>query len=151
ELRPFRDAIAAGVDAVMLGHIAVPALDPSGAPATLSEPIAGELRHGMGFQGLMVTDAMEMQGVRAAWTGEAAGRAGRAGADMILPPPDPEVAIQALVREVREGRMPVARIEESVLRILAAKERLGLDRKRTVEASGMEAVDRPEDVERALD
>jgi beta-N-acetylhexosaminidase len=151
ELRPFRDAIAAGVDAVMLGHIAAPALDPTGAPATLSEPIAGELRRGLGFQGLMVTDAMEMQGVRAAWTGEAAVRAVRAGADFILLPPDPDVAIQAIVREVRQGRLSVARIDESVMRILEAKERLSLDRKRLVDTSAMEAVDRPEDVSRAHD
>jgi beta-N-acetylhexosaminidase len=151
ELRPFRDAIAAGVDAVMLGHIAVPALDPTGAPATLSEPIAGELRKSLGFAGLMVTDAMEMQGVRAAWTGEAAVRAVRAGADMILLPPDPGVAIEAIVREVREGRLPLSRIDESVTRILQAKERLGLDRKKTVDSSTMEAVDRPEDVAKALD
>ena len=151
ELRPFREAVAAGVDAVMLGHIAVPALDPTGAPATLSEPIAGELRRAMGFQGLVVTDAMEMQGVRAAWTGEAAVRAVRAGADFILLPPDPAVAIQAIVREVRAGRLPPARIDESVERILAVKERLGLDRKRTVDPAALDAVDRPEDVERALD
>jgi beta-N-acetylhexosaminidase len=151
ELRPFREAIAAGVDAVMLGHIAVPALDPTGAPATLSEPIAGELRRALGFHGLVVTDAMEMQGVRAAWTGEAAVRAVRAGADFILLPPDPDVAIQAIAREVRQGRMPVARIDESVLRILEAKENLGLDRKRLVDTTAMEAVDRPEDVAGALE
>jgi beta-N-acetylhexosaminidase len=151
ELRPFREAIAAGVDAVMLGHIAVPALDPTGAPATLSEPIAGELRRNLGFHGLVVTDAMEMQGVRAAWTGEAAVRAVRAGADFILLPPDPDVAIQAIVREVRQGRLPVSRIDDSVLRILEAKEKLGLDRKRLVDTTAMEAVDRPEDVARALE
>ncbi|HUG54320.1 MAG TPA: serine hydrolase [Vicinamibacteria bacterium] len=151
ELRPFRDAIAAGVDAVMLGHIAVPSLDPSGAPATLSPPIAGELREGLGFAGLVVTDAMEMQGVRAAWTGEAAVRAVRAGADFILLPPDPAVAIQAIVREVRAGRLPLSRIEESVARILAAKERLGLDRRRTVDPTALDAVARPEDVARALE
>jgi len=151
ELRPFRDAIAAGVDAVMLGHISVPALDPTGAPATLSAPIAGELRSVLGFRGLMVTDAMEMQGVRAAWTGEAAVRAVRAGADFILLPPDPDVAIQAIVREVRQGRLTEARIDESVTRILEAKERIGLDRKRLVDPSAMEAVDRPEDVAHALE
>jgi beta-N-acetylhexosaminidase len=151
ELRPFRDAIAAGVDSVMLGHIAVPSLDPTGAPATLSPPIAGELRGAMGFEGLVVTDAMDMQGVRAAWTGEAAVRAVQAGADLILLPPDPAVAIQAIVREVRAGRLAPSRVDESVARILAAKERLGLDRKRTVEPSALEAVARPEDVARALD
>ncbi len=150
ELRPFRDAIAAGVDAVMLGHIAVPALDPSGAPATLSEAIAGDLRRGLGFQGLMVTDAIDMQGVRAAWTGEAVVRAVRAGADFVLLPPDPDVAVQAIVREVRQGRLPESRLDQSVLRILEAKERLGLDKKRTVEAAALEAVARPEDVAQAL-
>jgi beta-N-acetylhexosaminidase len=107
ELLPFRRAIAAQVDSVMVGHIAAPALDPSGAPATLSAPMGVELlRHELGFQGLIVTDALEMRGVRAAWTGEAAVRAVRAGADFILLPPDPVVALRAIVRVVREGRMP---------------------------------------------
>jgi beta-N-acetylhexosaminidase len=94
---------------------------------------------------------MEMQGVRAAWTGEAAVRAVRAGADLILLPPDPDVAVQAIVREVRQGRLPESRIDESVSRILEAKERLELDRSRLVKASALEAVDRPEDVARSLD
>ena len=152
ELRPFRRAVESGVDSVMLGHIAVPALDPTGAPATLSQPMATDLlRRDLGFQGLVVTDALEMAGVRAAWTGEAAVRAVNAGADLILLPPQASVAIQAVVRAVREGDIPAERIDAAVLRILEAKERLGLHRNRRVDPGGVKkAVGRPEDVERAL-
>jgi beta-N-acetylhexosaminidase len=153
ELLPFRRAVEAGVDSVMLGHIAVPSVDPTGAPATLSQPMATDLlRRELRFEGLVVTDAMEMAGVRAAWTGEAAIRAVQAGADMILLPPDAGVAVQSLVRAVGEGQLTVGRIDASVLRILAAKERLGLHRKRTVDPAAADRdVGRPEDVESALD
>src|SRR5947199_1726343 len=153
ELRPFRRAVDAGVDSVMLGHIAVPAVDPTGAPATLSAPMATELlRRELHFEGLVVTDAMEMAGVKAAWTGEAAIRAVQAGADMILLPPQADVAIRALVRAVRRGQLASSRIDASVLRILQAKERLGLDRTRTVDLAGTDRdVGRPQDVERAFE
>jgi beta-N-acetylhexosaminidase len=152
ELLPFARDIAAGVDAVMLGHIAAPALDPSGTPASLSRPMVRMLREEMGFTGLIVTDAMEMQGVRAAWTGEAAVRAVQAGADVILLPPDPEVAVKALVGAVRDGQLSEARIDASVRRVLEAKERLGLDKNRRVDIAALgKGVDRPEDVERALE
>ncbi|HET8646502.1 MAG TPA: glycoside hydrolase family 3 protein, partial [Vicinamibacteria bacterium] len=153
ELLPFRRAIAAEVDSIMVGHIAAPALDPSGAPATLSEPMGVDLlRRDLGFRGLVVTDALEMQGVKAAWTGEAAVRAIRAGADFILLPPQPNVAVQAIVRAVREGDLAEARIDASVLRILQAKERLGLHKNRKVDPAGIKkSVGRPEDVARALE
>jgi beta-glucosidase-like glycosyl hydrolase len=106
EMLPFRRDVDAGVDAVMLGHIAVPALDPSGTPASLSAPVGRVLREDLGFKGLIVTDALEMQGVRAAWTGEAAIRAVQAGADMILLPPDARVAVRALVRAVKRASTP---------------------------------------------
>lgn len=152
ELLPFRRAVESGVDSVMLGHIAVPSLDPSGAPATLSQPMATDLlRRDLGFEGLVVTDALEMEGVRAAWTGEAAVRAVNAGADLILLPPQTDVAIQAVVRAVREGDIAAERIDAAVLRILEAKERLGLHKGRRVDPAGIKkAVGRPEDVERAL-
>ena len=152
ELRPFRRAVEAGVDAVMMGHIAAPALDPSGAPATLSEPITGALRDQLGFRGLVVTDAMDMAGVRPAWTGEAALRAVLAGADIILLPPEPEVAVQSLVRAVREGQLTEARLDASVLRILETKERLGLHRGRAVDLdAAAKGLARPEDLDRALE
>ena len=136
----------------MVGHIAVPALDPSGAPATLSAPISTTLlRERLGFRGLVVTDALEMAGARAAWNGEAAIRAVQAGADMVLLPPQPEVAVQSLVRAVREGQLSEARLDASVLRILELKERLGLHRQRLVDPDRVSAaVGRPEDVARAL-
>jgi beta-N-acetylhexosaminidase len=153
ELLPFRSAVAAGVDAVMTGHIAVPALDATNTPATLSAPMSTDLlRTELGFDGLIVTDAMEMSGVRAAWMGEAAIRAVQAGADLILLPPDADVAIQALIRAVREGQLTESRLDASVLRILEAKERLNLHRKRRVDPGTLaEAVARPEDVAQAMD
>ncbi|WP_242107980.1 serine hydrolase [Luteimonas aquatica] len=135
ELVPFRAAIAAGVDSVMLGHLQVPALDPSQSPATLSRPIAtGLLRDELGFRGLAVTDAMDMRGVAGVWVGAAAVRAIAAGADVVLMPPDPRVAAQSIARAVREGQLPQARLDEAVLRVLAAKARMGLHRQRMADA-----------------
>jgi uncharacterized protein YbbC (DUF1343 family)/beta-glucosidase-like glycosyl hydrolase len=151
EWPPFRAAIAAGVDSVMVGHIAMPGLDGSGRPATLS-PSLNEviLRGEMGFDGLIVTDAMDMEGVGEAWIGEATVDAVRAGADVILMPPDLRVALQSLVRGVEEGLLTEQRIERSVRRILEAKARLGLHENALVDAeAGALEVGRPEDIERA--
>ncbi len=151
ELVPFRRDLEAGVDAVMMGHIAVPALDPTGTPASLSVPAGKFLRQELGFRGLVVTDAIEMAGAKAAWSGESVIRALQAGADMVLLPPSPDVAVQAIVRGVREGQLDLARIDASVLRILEAKERLGLDTERRVDPEAVASrVARPEDVERAF-
>lgn len=152
ELLPFRRALEAGVDAVMLGHVAAPALDPSGTPATLSAPITTDLlRRRLGFNGLVVTDALDMAGIRAAWTGEAAVRAVQAGADVLLMPVDPRVAVQALVRGVREGQLDEARLDASVRRLLETKARLGLHRNRRVDPDAVGAgVGCPEDVGRAF-
>jgi beta-N-acetylhexosaminidase len=151
EWPPFRRAIAARVDAVMLGHIAVPALEPSSAPATLSPRLAAELlRREMGFTGLIATDAIDMTGVRPAWTGEAVVKAVLAGADVVLLPAEPRVAVHALVRAVEEGRLPAARLDESVRRLLAIKARFGLDRDRRAPRGALARdVARPEDVARA--
>jgi beta-glucosidase-like glycosyl hydrolase/CubicO group peptidase (beta-lactamase class C family) len=152
ELLPFRRAVEAGVDWVMTGHIVAPALDPSRAPATLSSPIVDVLRHDLGFSGLIVTDGLDMAGLRSSWTEETAVRAVQAGADVILLPPRPEATAESLLRGVREGRLTEARIDASVLRILEAKERLGLHRERRVDPAGVEReVARPADVERALE
>jgi beta-N-acetylhexosaminidase len=135
ELLPFRAAIDAGVRAVMTAHLAVPALDPTpGLPATLSAPIlTGVLRENMGFRGLIVTDALEMAGVTNTFsTEEAALRSVLAGADMLLLPPDPAKVIVHLAAAVREGRLPVSRIDASVRRILETKAALGLQRDRLV-------------------
>lgn len=152
ELVPFRAAIAQGVDSVMSAHIAVPALDPTGAPATLSAPIlTGLLRRDLGFRGLIVTDALDMGGVgEGAASGEVAVRALEAGADVLLMPPDPEAAVGAVLAAVRRGRISRRRIDESVLRILSAKERLSLHRRRTVSLDEIaEIVNSPEANQRA--
>jgi beta-N-acetylhexosaminidase len=132
ELVPFRAAIEAGVDAVMTAHIAVPALGPPDLPATLSPAIlTGLLRDELGFKGLVITDALGMGGiVNGFGTGDAAVRAIEAGADTLLMPADPDTAIKAVVAAVSSGRLTRRRIQESVVKILSAKERVGLDRVR---------------------
>lgn len=149
ELKPFRAAIGAGVDGVMTAHLAVPVLDPGHRPrpATLSPPILTELlRDDLGFRGLVVTDALHMDGVkRQGRTGEVAVAAVKAGADVLLIPPDEEDAIDALVRAVRRGELTEARLDRSVRRVLAAKAFAGLQRQRGVDTLALATrVGRPE-------
>jgi len=152
ELLPFRAAIEAGVDSIMTAHIAVPALAPPDVPATLSPAILTDLlRNEMGFKGLVVTDALDMGGIAQGFGGaEAAVRALEAGADVLLMPLDPDVALRAVVAAVENGRLTRRRIQESVAAILSAKERVGLDRKRLVDLEAIgDIVDSPEASERA--
>ncbi len=134
EMVPFRSAIAAGVDAVMTAHVAVPQVtaEPD-IPATLSTRILTDLLRGaLKFQGIVVTDALEMGGITGRyWTGLACVRALQAGADMLLLPQDTDVAINEVVRAVERGDLSPARIDESVSRVLQLKTRLGLHRERT--------------------
>jgi beta-N-acetylhexosaminidase len=136
ELAPFRAAIAAGVSSIMPGHLFVPALEANPrVPATLSRKIlTGLLRREMKFDGLIVTDAMEMGGVTTLFsTGEAAVRAVEAGADVILMPPVPDAALNSVEAAVHSGRISAAQIDASVRRILAAKASLGLQDNRLVD------------------
>jgi beta-N-acetylhexosaminidase len=152
ELQPFRAAIAAGVDAVMTAHMAVPALEPDNIPATVSSKIlTGVLRDELAFHGLVVTDAMDMQGLAAMFdTGEASVRAIQAGADVLLMPKRAEDAIRGVVAAVEHGRISRKRLDESVTRILSAKVRLGLTRKKLVDLEAIaDVVDSPESDERA--
>jgi beta-N-acetylhexosaminidase len=152
ELAPFRAAIAAGVDSIMTAHIAVPALAPPDLPATLSPAILTDLlRNEMGFQGLVVTDALDMGGIAKGFGGaEAAVRALEAGADVLLMPLDPEAALKAVVAAVESGRLTRRRIQESVVAILSGKERVGLERKRLVDLEAIgDIVGAPEASERA--
>lgn len=138
ELVPFRAAIASGVDAVMPGHLAVPAFEPDATiPATISPAIlTGLLREQMNFKGLIVTDALDMGGVTSMLSpGEAAVRAVLAGADVLLMPPYPDAALEGLEEAVKSGRLPIERVDESVRRILEAKARLGLDKNRFVDVA----------------
>jgi beta-N-acetylhexosaminidase len=140
EFVPFRAAIAAGVSSIMTGHLNVPALEPdSNTPATLSSHILTEvLRKDLGFQGLVVTDAMDMGGITVRFApGEAAVRAVLAGADCLLMPPVPDAAFEALQRAVKSGRISRERLDVSVRRILEAKARLGLNKKRLVDVNAI--------------
>jgi beta-glucosidase-like glycosyl hydrolase len=135
ELPPFRAGIAAGADAVMTGHIQLPALDPGAfSPATLSPPIVtGLLRGELKFDGLVFTDALTMDAVRRRMTpGDAAVLAIKAGNDVLVQSPDEAAAIGAVKAAVDRGDIPIAQIDASVRRILRAKARLGLHKSRTV-------------------
>lgn len=148
ELVPFRAAIDAGVDAVMSAHIALPAVDTGAThPATTSPLVlTGILRDSLGFDGMIVTDALNMQGVVSLYgAGEAAVLALEAGADLLLMPADAGQAIDAVAAAVRDGRISEERLNRSVRRMLDAKWRLGLFRDRHVPLdSVMQRVGTPE-------
>ena len=112
ELPPFQRLIAAGIDAVMTAHLLLPELDPQ-QPATLSGAVLTDLlRRDLGFDGLVVTDALVMEAIAARHgAAEAAVLAFAAGADLILMPADASAAIDGLVEALRSGRIPIQRLE----------------------------------------
>lgn len=134
ELVPFRASVAAGVGAIMTFHGAMPALDSTGAPGTLSRRVLGDLLRGeLDFEGVVISDAMDMRGVLDKYGAvEAAIRAVEAGADVLIQPLDVRQTIDAVVQGVSNGRYDEARIDASVRRLLEAKRRVGLDRRRSV-------------------
>jgi beta-N-acetylhexosaminidase len=164
ELVPFRRAIAAGVQGMMTFHGLVPAIDTSSVPATLNPAImTGLLRRQLGFNGLLITDAMDMNGVlsrvsapKGASTQSATGNYGTinnsigiaeacklaivAGADILLMPSDVPAAVDAVVAGVGERRFTQARVDSSVRRVLEIKRRLNLDRQRTVSLDSVRAL-----------
>ncbi len=141
ELVPFRAAIAAGVGAIMTYHGILPALDDSGVPATLSSRVlTGLLRDSLSYDGVVITDAMDMIGVlRQFGAPEAARRAVAAGADVLLMPTDVSGTIDAVVAGVAEGRYDEARIDASVRRLLELKRSFGLHRSRLVNLDSVRA------------
>jgi beta-N-acetylhexosaminidase len=139
---PFRAAIDAGIDMIMTAHLAFPALDDSGDPATLSHAIlTGVLREELGFDGVIVTDSLEMEGVRELYSdGEVAVRALLAGADQLLMTPAMDEAFEAVTEAVSSGRMSRAELDRKVLRVLRLKQRRGLLRRPVVDADDVAAV-----------
>ncbi|MFS4094020.1 glycoside hydrolase family 3 protein [Streptomyces sp. AF1A] len=125
---PFRAAIAAGIDSIMTAHIQFPALDDSGDPATLSHPIlTGILREELGYDGVVITDSLGMEGVRTKYGDDRVPvLALKAGVDQLLNPPSIHTAWHAVLDAVRNGELTEARLDESILRILRLKNRLGL-------------------------
>ncbi|MFN2531013.1 MAG: glycoside hydrolase family 3 protein [Pyrinomonadaceae bacterium] len=167
ELVPFQAAVSAGIGAVMVGHIALPQVDPTSIkplprnikskpldtdeageiieekatmPATMSPVMGAILRNDLKFPGLIVTDALSMSGLTIYFTQEeAAVRALEAGADLLLKPADVDAAFHGLREAVRTGRLKEQRIDESVRKILAAKYDLGLVNERI---TPLDAIDR---------
>ncbi len=125
---PFQAAIDQGIKAIMTAHIVVPSLDPSRDPATLSKPIlTGILRQEMGYDGVVITDALTMAGVRAKYGDDRVPvLALKAGVDMLLMPPKFDLAYNAVLDAVRSGELTEERIDTSVSRILQLKWDLGL-------------------------
>lgn len=142
ELPPFQAAVDEGVGGVMSAHIALPRIETGNLPATLSPMmLTGVLRGELKFGGVIFTDAMNMRGIAAHYPeGEAAVRAVKAGADIVLYPPSVEQAFVALKRAVESGEIKGQRIDESVRRILTAKAKLGLDRDRLVDIGKLDKV-----------
>jgi len=139
ELVPFRAAVNGGVGAIMSFHGAMPALDSSNVPGTLSPKVlTGLLRGEMGFKGIIISDAMDMRGVLDQFgAAEAVKRAVSAGIDVLIQPLDIPQTIDAVVAGVKEGRYTEARLDSSARRVLEAKRRLGLARNKLVDLSAL--------------
>ncbi|MEA2706756.1 MAG: hypothetical protein QOH22_1544 [Gemmatimonadaceae bacterium] len=117
DLVPFRRAIERGVASVMSAHVAFPAFDPTGAPATLSRPILTDLlRKEMEFTGLLVTDALIMEGVLAGGEAEAVVRALYAGCDCLLYPTNLAESVRAVEKAIADKRLDADSIHQSLER-----------------------------------
>ena len=152
ELPPFRQAIAAGVDSVMVAHVTVPALDPDpNHVATISPAVVSDLlQKQLGFQGLVVTDALDMAGLTKLFAndvGRAAVEAFKAGNDLLIIPADLGASYQAMMKAVVSGEIPQQRLDASVLKILKIKASLGLNEARTVDLNQISgSIGRPENM-----
>src|ERR1035437_9790087 len=152
ELPPFRQAIAAGVDSGLVGHVTVPPLDSdpnhvaSISPAVVSDLLEKQL----GFKGLIVTDALDMAGLTHLFAnniGRAAVEAFKAGNDLLIIPPDLGASYDAMLKALRAGEISQERLNHSVLKILKIKGSLGLNKSRTVDLNGISvAVGKPENI-----
>ncbi|MGN9911310.1 glycoside hydrolase family 3 protein [Phytohabitans sp. LJ34] len=128
DLPPFRAAIRRGVDTIMTAHVVLRSIDPSGAPATMSKPIlTGLLRGDLRYDGLIVTDALDMGGATGTYPPEVAPvEAFKAGADQLVLAPQMDVAYNAVLDAVRSGEISKRRLDDSVRRILRLKTKRGL-------------------------
>jgi beta-N-acetylhexosaminidase len=149
DLPPFRAAITAGTDAVMVAHITAPALepDPKRVATNSAAIVTGILKQQLGFNGLVITDAMDMAGLTSVYPegGSAAARHAatdtiKAGNDMLLLFTDLDGAYKGLVDAVRSGEIPEKRIDESVLKILRAKASVGLNKANQVDINRLSSI-----------
>ena len=142
DLPPFRRAIEAGVDAIMTAHVRVPTLDPDPDRVATTSPkvVTDLLKHQLGFKGLVVADALDMAGVSRLYRanpGRPAVEAFKAGNDVLTMPGDLDASYRAMLEAVRTGEISQSRLDESVLKILRAKDSLGLSRNRFVDTSAI--------------
>jgi len=149
ELPPFKEAIKAGVDSIMMAHARVPAIDADPSRITTISPkvVNGFLKGQLGFKGVVLTDALEMPGLTRIYdpqkgspTARAAVDAIMAGNDVIMVPRDLEGAFHAIIEAVRSGEIPESRIDESVRKILEMKASVGLYESRVVDLGQAVAV-----------
>ena len=128
EMAPFVNAIHSGVDAIMVAHLNIPALDSTRTPASLSRPIVTHwLRDSLNFKGLIFTDALNMKSISQNMApGEIEVRAIEAGNDVLLFVSDPKSAIAAIVNAVKSGRLSREEIEDHVMRILESKSKYSI-------------------------
>ena len=156
ELPPFKQAIAAGVDSILTAHVAIPALEPDpNKVATISQNVINNvLRKQLGFNGVVITDALEMRGLTRVYppeqgspTARAAVDAVKAGDDVILWPTDLDGAFKGILAAVSSGEIPQSRIDDSVRKILTMKAAVGLHKARLVDLQQVSwLVDKPEDM-----
>ena len=152
ELPPFRRAIEAGVDSVMVAHVSVPALesDPNRVATTSPAIVTGLLKNQLGFQGIVVTDALDMAGLTrlyAANIGRAAVDAFKAGNDLLLIPADLDASYKAVLEAARSGEIASAQLDASVLKILKAKASLDLHKARLVNVEALSTlIGKPENL-----
>jgi beta-N-acetylhexosaminidase len=152
ELPPFRKAMEAGVDSVMVAHVTVPALDPDpNRVASVSPAVVTELlKRQLGFKGIVVTDALDMGALTRLYAnniGRAAVDAFKAGNDMLLIPADLQASYDAMLQAVKSGEIPADRLDASVLKVMKAKASLGLQKARLVDVNAVsKLVDKPENL-----
>lgn len=139
---PFKAAIAKGIDMIMTAHLSFPALDDSGNPATLSKPILTDLlRNELGYQGVIITDALNMQGVRDLYgDAEVAVRALEAGADQLLMTPEMDAAYNAVIDAVTSGRISRSDLDAKVRRVLEMKVNRGIVAHPMVDPAALDSV-----------
>ncbi len=145
ELPPFKKAIEAGADSVMVAHVSIPALEPDPNRVATTSPaiVTNLLKQQLGFKGLVVTDALDMGALTrlyAADIGRAAVDAFKAGNDLLILPANLDASYQAMLRAVNGGEISIHQIDASVLKILKAKASVGLDRARLVDLGQLSTV-----------
>jgi beta-N-acetylhexosaminidase len=152
ELPPFRRAIEAGVDAVMVAHVTVPALDsaPNRVATTSRAIVDGLLKEELGFKGIVVTDALDMAALTRLYAqniGRAAVDSFNAGNDVLIIPADLDASYRSLLEAVQSGEISRQRLDQSVRKILELKASLGLNKARLVDPDQLSVkIAKPENV-----